>query len=111
MMRTRDVFILLILCFLGALTFLVFFISCQNEGGEAESVHTTPPIIFLTPHEAYDVAPYVDESVVRTRESFIEKVRSTYREETPPVQPEVVIETAPEVISVPTTTLYGNTRF
>ena len=113
MLRTRDVYIILALLICAA-TGAGFVVTGKNEETKGTvREHTTPEAIFLTPREAYDVAPYVDDSFSDSRESFIEKVRSTYPKKEAQVVPEVTISapTTPVPPVIQATTTYGDTGF
>lgn len=109
MISTRNFFVGIVAC----IVLIVVGGVSSSSGKQEKTVTPQNTALLLAPHEAYDVAPYVEETGQSTRNAFIEKVRRTYipaEKETVLTEDFVVHSVQNEVVSSSSVT-YGNTGF
>ncbi len=106
MIRTRDLLVFIVILIFATLLTGIYFSSYESTEGYG----TQETAIFLIPHEAYDAVPYEEVQVRDSRDSFIEKVRATYKpQESTRSADEVVISAPDETVVSTTTETYGDT--
>ncbi len=103
MIRTKDFVVILIACMLATIGAGFFFISSDTT---PQVIYSEGEVSFSEPRDTYTITRYVENSLSRDRDAFMDKVRQAYvpteveKEEIP----EVIVEKTVSVVETPAPT-------